>query len=183
MCQFFCFPLAQNPFVNFFSFVFLRPKINPIILLWARSTSIYSLTPHLSDLKPSPSPSISDQKPSLIPPSPIQNPRLTLHRRSHPHPHPHPPSPISPSTLASRSISDLHRHPPRQQQRVLRDPSKALASASRPISGFGFCFETHLALSILLALPKTPTNSVTNCESFSFFFFLKLVWLYGCFFF
>ena len=118
-----------------FSFVFLRPKMNPITLVWARSTSIYSFTPHLSDLKPSPSPSISDKKPSPIPPSPIQNPRLTLHRRSHPHPHPHPhpPSPISPSTFASRSISDLHRHSPRQQQRLLRDPSQALASASRPI--------------------------------------------------
>ena len=167
---FFCFPQTQNqPY---------HPRLSPIHLhLLSHSPSLRSeavtVALHLRS------------KPSPIPPSPIQNPRLTLHRRSHPHPHPHPhpPSPISPSTLASRSISDLHRHPPRQQQRLLRDPSQALASASRPISGFGFCFETHLALSILLALPKTPSNSVTNCESFSFFFFLKLVWLYGCFFF
>ena len=137
---FFCFPQTQNqPY---------HPPLSPINLhLLSHSPSLRSeaviVALHLGS-KTLANPSISDPKPS-----------------------PHPPSTISPSTLASRSISDLHPHPPCQQQRVLRDPSKALASASRPISGFGFCFETHLALSILLALLKTPTNSVTNCESFS----------------
>ena len=157
-----------------FSFVFLRPKMNPITLVWARSTSTSSLTPHLSDLKPSPSPSISDQKPSPIPPSPIQNPRLTLHRRSHPHPHPHPPSPISPSTLASRSISDLHRHPPRQQQRLLRDPSQALAFASRPISPCQFSWHSQRhRRTPWQTVSLFPSSFSLNLYGFMVVFFLK----------
>ena len=105
------------------------------------------------------------------PPSPIKNPRRSLHLRS--------------KTLASPSISYLTLNP-RLTLHLRSPPSPSTSTtttALRPISGFGFYFETHLALSILLALPKTPSNSVTNCESFFLLLFLKLVWLYGWFFF
>ena len=164
--------MAQNPFVNFF-FCFpqtqnqpYHPPLSPINLhLLSHSPSLRSeavtVALHLRS-KTLANPSISDPKPS-----------------------PHPPSTISPSPSPSPSISYLTLNP--RFTLHLRSPSSPSTSttttASRPISGFGFCFETHLALSILLALPKTPLNSVTKCESFSFFFFLKLVWLYGCFFF
>ena len=137
---------AIPSFFFFFVFVLLRHILNLEPDIWrAWSPFIFSLTLHLSDLKPSPSPSFSNQKPSPHPPSPIStfaspsisdqkpsshppslistvtlhlsnlNPRLTLHWRSHPHPHP--PFPIS--TLASPSTSTT-------------------TTTSRPISGFGF---------------------------------------------
>ena len=96
---------------------------------------------------------------------------------SDPKPLPHPPSPISTVTL---HLFDLN---PRLTLHLRSPPTPSTSTtttALRPILGFGLCFETHLALSILLALPKTPSNSVTNCESFFLLLFLKLVWLFGC---
>ena len=85
-----------------FFFFFLRHILNPITLWRARSPSIFSLTLHLSDLKPSPSLSISDQKPSPRPSSLISN--FASPPISDQKPSPHPPSPIS--TFASPSISN-----------------------------------------------------------------------------
>ena len=134
---FFCFPQTQNePY---------HPSLSPITLhLLSHSPSLRSeavtVTLHLRS-KTLASPSISDPKPS-----------------------PHPPSPISPSTFASRSISDLHCHPPRQQQRLLRDPSQALASASRPISPCQFSWHSQRHRRTLWQIVSL----------FSFFFSLNL---------
>ena len=146
------------------------------------------LTLHLRS-KTLTSPSISDL-----------NLRLTLHLRSktlvspsisdlnrhspslQSQPSPHPPLTISPSP--SPSISDLN---PRLTLHVNNNN----------------CFETYLrlwllgfskstsnsvslpslALSILLALPKTPSNSVTNCQSFLFLWNLTIESCFDFFFF
>ena len=125
--------------------------MNPITLWLARSPSILSLTLHLFDLIAITVTLHLRSKTLTLHLSDL-NPRLTLHRRSHPHPHPS--SPISPSTLASRSISDLHRHPPHQQQQLLRDPSQALAYASsRDMGTFSQLFlflNLHLGLCVCL---------------------------------
>ena len=156
MYFFFCFPQIQNePY---------HPRLSPITLhLLSHSPSLRSeavtVALHLQS-KILTSPSITDPKPS-----------------------PHPPSMISPSPSPSISYLTLN---PRLTLHLQSPPSPSTSTtttASRPISGFGFCFETHLTLSILLVVPKTPSNSVTNCESFFLLLFLKLVWLYGWFFF
>ena len=158
MYFFFCFPQTQNePY---------HPRLSPINLhLLFHSPSLWSeavtVALHLRS-KTLAYPSISDPKPS-----------------------PHPPSTISPSPSPSPSISYLTLNP-RLTLHLRSPPSPSTSTtttALRPISGFGFYFETHLALSILLALPKTPSNSVTNCQSFFLLLFLKFVRLYGCFFF
>ena len=85
--------------LRFFFFFFPQTHFEPR----AWSPSIFSLTLHLSDLKPSPSPSISNQKPSPHPPSLIST--FAWPSISDPKPLPHPPSPIS--TFASPFNSRL----------------------------------------------------------------------------
>ena len=132
---FFCFPQTQNqPY---------HPPLSPINLhLLSHSPSLRSeavtVALHLQS-KTLANPSISDPKPS-----------------------PHPPSTISPSPSSSPSISDLTLNPSLTLH--LRSPpspsTSTTTTASRPISGFGFCFETHLRLWLLLRDPSRLVNSL-----------------------
>ena len=172
------------------SLIFLPKSLRVFFLLFS-SDPKWTLSPLFSYLSPinlhllSHSPSLRFE--AVIVALHLRSKTLADPSISDPKPSPHPPSTISPSP----SISYLTLNPCLTLH--LRSPpspsTSTTTTASRPILGFGFCFETHLRLWLLLQDPSCLVNSLgtpkdtVELRDKLWVFFIKLVWLYGCFFF